>query len=641
MKLRFKLFPIFLSITIIFLSVLQFSITVYAYSSGIHTDKDKATLNKFFEDGKYYATYWITQLGAIFSDFSFSKVMENKAAWEDYWNGENIIVDADSRTVTFSEDLMTAFKQALLEVAEEENDFFLLPTTDYTTMSPTMFKTSYAYDSFKNIVSESGCVVVSGERHSAEYFEVFRPFHTSSPISLVRANNLKFDNYCEVRFYDTYSWQNYGFNYRLFYTRYKDSDGYVSYKNFNSFDEGKEGNGLQTYAFIGWRVGVGSAPSGWTPIIYSTDGRKLKVFNSLNALKNYTAGSRSVYFGSHFYDEPAEITVSFDDLEKYIDGKYDQFFDDLKDLIGTETDNEDSLTEEDLENLVDKILDKMDQIGGGGGDNPDNPDKPDNPGGDNTGFLQGMLDTLSGYLDSILQYLDGILLQLGFISDQIEDLTVEAAEEKTDSLLSSIFSAFTEIGDMLKSKFPFSIPWDIYSMLSFFARGDPTEASYAAPASYFGDDSVMSYSSDAGLVVSYPGVGASVETLDTVDVNNYDDSDDIVLDNAGIVVFADGDHGGGGASRPGDSGDHGGGGSSRPGVGSHYDSQGRYHVAPFYEIPFQISQSMGIEGSVIIDLAPFQPISDISRTMFTCIFVMSLLNLTVHVIDALGDLFPS
>ena len=88
-------------------------------------------------------------------------------------------------------------------------------------------------------------------------------------------------------------------------------------------------------------------------------------------------------------------------------------------------------------------------------------------------------------------------------------------------------------------------------------------------------------------------------------------------------------------------GNHGGGGSSRPGVGSHYDSEGKYHRAPFYEIPFVISKNMGIEGTLIIDLDPFIPLSEISRTMFTCIFIMSLISLSTKIIDALGDLFPS
>lgn len=634
MKLRFRLFPVFLSIMIVFLSLIQCSLTVYASSSGIHTDKDKAILNKFFEDAKYYVTYCTTQLGAIFSDYSFSKVMENKATWEDYWNGENIIVDSDSRTVTFSEDLTSAFKQALLEVAEETNGFRLYPTIDYDSIPASFFINSYDYKTFRNLVSESGCIIFYTSYFTSGGSMLYgRPFHdiTEDSVSLVVKTAYSAYVIVEAAFVGTNTWETYTTTIKQFNTKYTDSDGYSVFNTFKSWDEGKE---FKSNVYTGLLDMRGAYPTGSVVgyTFFSTDGRKLKVFNSLNALKNYTTGNRSVYFGSGFYDTPAEIKVSFDDLEKYMNTDYDKLLDELKDLIGKETDNEDSLTEEDLERLVDKLLEGLGNSGGGGSGGNDTP----GTGGDNTGFLQGMLDSISGYLDSILEYLDGILLELGYISNQIDDLTADAVEEKTDSVLSELFSAFTEIGDLLKTKFPFSIPWDIYSILTFLGSDDPVDGSArAAPVSYFGDDGVMAYSADDGLVIAYDDITmSSSENLCIMPLMTDED--------------VNGSHGGGGASRPGsdsdsgsDDGSHGGGGASRPGSGSHYDSEGNYHRAPFYEIPFQISKSMGIEGVVVIDLDPFIPLSEISRTMFTCIFIMSLVNLSVKIIDALGDLFPS
>lgn len=635
MIFRSKLFPVFLSIIFFFLSFFQTNITVYASNSshggGGSSSSTRPDGEEWFENDQLGSDKIPLVLGFLTSelkcltDGNFGSFMTNYFDMKEYFTSKHISISEEpdengDYSMIFSEDLTSAFKQALLEYAEETNGFFLMPTTDINTMPPTMFASSYNYNSFKNLVAESGCIAVADERHSSVSFSVFRPFHSSRPISLVRANNLNFSSYCEVNFYDTYSWTKYSFNYRVFYTRYKDNDGYVSYKTFKSWDEA-ENYSTKGYAHIGWKLVPGSgnigAPSSNTFVLYSTDGRKLKVFNSLNALKNYTTGQRSVYFGSGFYDEPGEIQVSFDDLEKYIDGKYDDFFNDLKDLINKETDNEDSLTEEDLEKLVDQILDKMDEIGGGNNSGDGN-DKPgtDN---DNTGFLQGMLDALSGYLDEITAYLDGILIQLGYISNQIEDMTADAVEEKADSVLLELFSAFGEIGDLLKTKFPFSIPWDIYSMLSFLSSDDPYDTpARAAPASYF-DTGIMTYSSEDGLVINYDDAVMSSTEIDA---------------DSGIMPLMTNEDVNSG-------GNHGGGGSSRPGVGSHYDSEGKYHRAPFYEIPFVISKNMGIEGTLIIDLDPFIPLSEISRTMFTCIFIMSLISLSTKIVDALGDLFPS
>ncbi len=637
MKNHTKEFSLFISVIVFVYSLYFFSFTSHAE---IYRDEEGHPHVENWEDVKEFGVNWVlwasSQLGAV-ANFDFAKFVENEETWNNLWNEDNVSISEDGSGLILSEDLTSALKQALLEYAEETNGFTLISTTNINDLSAADFNSAYIYHSFRNIVHENGLVAVTGGGVSGNMcnqslqFSLFLPFDKDSvknsdspgPVSLVKDSNYHSPYYDKVLYYDSYSWK--WLNYTVYDCKvyYNTDEGHTAYKVIMSFDECEEKKSGTTtdfknigYSYIGWnpKDNFSKKYSGY--FLYSTDGRKLKVFNSLNALKNYTAGQRSVYFGSGFYDEPGEIQVSFDDLEKYIDGKYDDFFNDLKDLIGKETDNEDSLTEEDLEKLVDQILDKMDEIGGG--DNPGDGD--DKPGTDNnTGFLQGMLDALSGYLDEITAYLDGILIQLGYISNQIEDMTADAVEEKADSVLLELFSAFGEIGDLLKTKFPFSIPWDIYSMLSFLSSDDPYDTlARAAPASYF-DTGIMTYSSEDGLVINYDDAVMSSTEIDA---------------DSGIMPLMTNEDVNSG-------GNHGGGGSSRPGVGSHYDSEGKYHRAPFYEIPFQISKSMGIEGTLIIDLDPFIPLSEISRTMFTCIFIMSLISLSTKIIDALGDLFPS
>lgn len=650
MKLRFKLFSIFLSVLIVFISSFQFSFISYAK---IYRDDEGHPHVENFSDIAEFGVNWVlwasSQLGAVVTH-DFSKFVENEAAWNSLWTEENVVISEDGSSVTFSEDLTAYIKQALIEYNEEINGFKLYPTINYLSVSPSKFKNIYLYKTFCNLIRENGIIDVN--TNSSYGFDrsdtmiVCVPFRqiTEDSVSLVAGTVYTGAIIVQGKFYGTNTWKLYSVQAKSFPTVYSNSDGSLTYKEYENFSSGTDiTNSPYAFPTSGLLDIRGTYPTGsvggWT--FFSNDGRKLKVFNSLNALKNYTVGQRSVYFGSGFYDTPTEIKISIEDLEKSKDIDYDKLLNDLKDLIGKETDNEDSLTEEDLERLVDKLLEGLNNSGGGSGGN-DNPGGNNNSGGtgDNTGFLQGMLDTISGYLDSILEYLDGILLELGYISDQIDDLTADAVEEKTDSLLSELFSAFGEIGDLLKTKFPFSIPWDIYSILSFLGSDDPVDGSpRAAPVSYFGDDGIMAYSSESGLVIAYD----EVKTLSSDSDADY-----------GIMLMSDddvngSDHGGGGASRPGNDsgsdssndGSHGGGGSSRPGSGSHYDSEGKYHRAPFYEVPFQISKSMGIEGTLIIDLDPFIPLSEISRTMFTCIFIMSLVNLSVRIIDALGDLFPS
>lgn len=476
MKLRFKMFSVILSIMITFFSIFESNLIVYA-SEDIYPP-GTSILEKIITEGTTYVAYLGCRLKSL-ADGDFAKWIQTKDDYIQWWNTGHISISNDvdgsgTPGVVFDEDLTAYLKQAILEYAEETNGFFLMPTTDINTMPPTMFASSYNYNSFKNLVAESGCIAVADERHSSVSFSVFRPFHSSRPISLVRANNLNFSSYCEVNFYDTYSWTKYSFNYRVFYTRYKDNDGYVSYKTFKSWDEA-ENYSTKGYAHIGWKLVPGSgnigAPSSNTFVLYSTDGRKLKVFNSLNALKNYTAGQRSVYFGSGFYNDPGEIKVSFDDLEKYIDGKYDDFFNDLKDLINKETDNEDSLTEEDLEKLVDKILNASDGSGGSGSDSGSDAA----PSGI-IGWLEKIYDKLADMLkqlksikrwtviDTVINGVDAVADWLDLIHDIISD-----ADDGMESAVSTLSSALDDSAGLLKKKFPFSIPWDILAFVTLFA----------------------------------------------------------------------------------------------------------------------------------------------------------------------------
>lgn len=624
MKSHIKLFPILLSFVIFIFSFFQCSFTSFAV-----VEDGKIIIRDFhdlLELGTDVISFTYCQLKSVY-DGNFTQLISNDETFKSKWNEDNVIVDETTQTITFTEDLTAYMKQALIEYAEEVNGFELISTTNVNDLSASNFRSGYIYHSFRNLVHEAGLIAITGGGVGGNVCDQSLSFSFSLPLdsstiksgipsgalSFVKASNFNSPYYSKVWYYDSFSWDS--LTYRTFDCEvyYNTEEGHTAYKVITSLDEcpvktsGYVPDMSNNYGYIGWDPVLNFSKNFSGFFLYSTDGRKLKVFNSLSALKNYTAGQRGVYFGSGFYDTPKEIKVSFDDLDKFLNKDNDELFDKLKDLINSKTDNEDSLTEEDLEKLVDKLLEGINNSGGDNSGDNDNTGG-NKPGGDNDN-TGGIINGISGYLDTILEYLDGILLELGYISNQIEDMTAEAVEEKTDSILLELFSAFGEIGDLLKTKFPFSIPWDIYSMLSFLSSDDPYDMpARAAPMSYFGDDGVISYSSDDGLVIDY---------------NN------IAIHNEGTAMLID------------DGGSHGGGGASRPGSDGHYDSEGNYHRAPFYEIPFQISKSMGIEGTLIIDLDPFIPLSEISRTMFTCIFIMSLVNLSTKIVDAMGDLFPS
>lgn len=158
---------------------------------------------------------------------------------------------------------------------------------------------------------------------------------------------------------------------------------------------------------------------------------------------------------------------------------------------------------------------------------------------------------------------------------------------------------FSEIADVAKGKFPFSIPNDMRILLERIAV-TPSE-----PAALYTDDmsGVSVYSDDHG------GGGSS-----------RDDETE--------------PPGGGGASRPGGSGfvsvEHGGGGSSGEPVE-------QKDGAPVFRLPIVIER-YNIEEYIIIDMSPFESVSRMSRALFSIMYVLCLYNLTFKVMGLWGDL---
>lgn len=620
MKSRFKLFPIFLSIMIVFLSIFQYSITAYAsggsYGGGGHMRDDGSfwyTQDKVYDSfGDFISNeadkliaYGISVVKAV-SDGDFVKYIQNDAAFQDYFNPSHIIYSDDidgngTEGIVFSDELTVYMKQALLEYAEEANGFTLMHTINYNSIPPSMFThagaSSYMYNTFRALVMENGCIAVYTTSFSTASLSVCRPFHDSDdPVAFVKKGKNADGISILVDIYDACTWQKVFFPIKAFTTLIS---GTGTYRIYNSWDDvgdisrnTKSTDNFFVYENISTYWG-GNFGKGY--YLFSTDGRKVKVFNSVDAMKNYTAGYRSVYFGSGFYEDPGEIKVSFDDLEKYLDGKYDDFFKDLKDLIGKETDNEDDLSEEDLEKLVDKILDKMDESGN---------DDPGNNTGDNSGLLQSMLSTISGYLDDILMYLESILTDLDYIVLQMQDMTEEEVNDKSDSVISEFTGAFSEIADMMSRKFPFSIPWDIKNLYVALSGGkEPgiqTLADDIGIEDFFDSDTSPPRSGGRLVdVVVYPSPSRSSPAADGYGIMPLVADED--MGNISPVPPS------GGVS-PSDTG------------------------APVFKIPLVI-KSAGINSALLIDMSNFDTVSEISRTTFLLIFLYQLFLLSMRVFE--------
>ena len=645
MKKKVRIFSIILSLFLFFFSVWNCTLNVFAFPKFDWSDMSWKEASWEEVEGEVMATlgYVSTSLSAV-TDGNFSQFIANyydfKSLWDESgWLKDQIVVDSNDNTITFSDDLTAYMKQALIEYAEETNGFKLIATTDYHDLSASDFASGYVYHSFRNIVHENGLVAITGGGVSGNVcnqslsFAFFLPFdkdsiknsNSSGSVSLVKASGFNSPYFEKIFFYDSLSWD--WLNYTVYDCKvyYNTDEGHTAYKVITSFDECEEKtSGIKTdfqdvgYSYIGWNPILNFSKNYSGYFLYSTDGRKLKVFNSLNALKNYSVGDRSVYFGSGFYDTPGEIQVSFDDLEKYIDGKYDSFFDDLKDLIG---DNEDNLTEEDLEKLVDKILDKMDDIGGN--------NKPGDSTGDNSGILDGISDalegitsTISGYLDAILMYLESILTDLDYIVMQYQDMTEEDAKTKTDSALNELKGTFSEVGDMMTKKFPFCIPWDLKQLFVTLNGGKDYSGEDAAMLLSGGDiEGYAAATPENPELPTFSGYTGSGKLVDVIIYSSPSSRASPSSGENGIMMLSADDTGNGGTT---------GNDTAGADAGVYRSESG----APVFHIPFVLN-SIGLNSALVIDMSPFDGVSDISRTLFLLIFIYQLILLSIRITEFL------
>ena len=243
--------------------------------------------------------------------------------------------------------------------------------------------------------------------------------------------------------------------------------------------------------------------------IVTEDGGRIRVFKSQSDFMEYSVGQRKVYFGSGFYDfDPTDITATWDDISGTLD-HMDDILQELLDKINDSTD------ESAIEELLQEILDAI-RNGGGGG----------NGGGDESGvvvsvdkieaLLQEILDaimviggnggggiggTVSQWYQDILDYLDKILKQLKSIKrwtvidtfidgvdaiadwlDLIHDVLSDV-DDGAESAIATLSDALDDATGLLKSKFPFSVPWDIFFFVTLLAA-DPETPHFEVPIDF-------------------------------------------------------------------------------------------------------------------------------------------------------------
>lgn len=589
-----KLFILFLCTVILSSSILMcYTIPVFAKPT---LDEDGHLHVYNWDDIKDCATDWVmhmaSQIGAVFYDHSFSQYVQNKESWVDYWKEDNVIISENGTSVTFSTELMAYIKQCIDDYAAENQPFYLEKTYKMSDVPASYFKSKSAYDYFKSYFeSDSYKYILLTTSISEFLISDFTPV-VKEGCGFVKYSYGSSNRYYGYRVYDS-DWQ--------LYEPPLDRCVYKQDENNNLYFEIVE-NAVNA-KYISRHI-EGRFDSGITCVLVTKDGGSVRIFNTLSDYINYSVGQRKIYYTNNYYNYvPSDLQVSIDDLQKTIDDMQD-VIDKLLDQI---TDN---TTESEIEELLRQILEEMknNQGGGSGGDGGGG-----SGGGDvnvdidlgaTNGLLSKILAKVTQIFDKISssagqfmtdvvnsikelgemlkKYLITITGDLDDIKGKLEQMTEDEFAEKTDSMLNESKESFSEIGDVAKGKFPFSLPNDMRILIERI----------------------------------------SLPPAETVSLHSSGPP--------GVSVYSD--HGGGGASRPSP------GGIASVEQGSTGNSFGVSPTgAPVIRCPIVV-KSVGIDCSIVIDLSEFGRVALLARTLLTLMFVCGLYNLTFKVMGLWGDL---
>lgn len=467
MKQAFKkILSYSLSICIITLSVFMCPILVQAKPT---MDEDGHLHVYNWEDLKEAAPsflqYISAQIGCIVN-YDFYGFVQNKNGWNDLWTEENVIISDEGKSITASADLVDFIKQALQEYADETNPFKIQKTYSYKSIPAGLFPSKQTYKVFVDYCESHYMVAFS--------FPVISSYTNTAmllgDVSEVVDDGGGFVASGSTGFYTVNSNWSRAPVWRDYYTFQQDDNGEYIVTYISEHDQ-------QCTSFLNYNATTAEFRQYLTTgYLVTKDGGRIRVFNSLAEFKDYNAGQRKVYFGKEFYDyTPAEITATWDEISDTL-GHMDDILQELLDKIT------DSMDESEIEDLLQQILDAIINGGGSGG------------GGGIGGVLSGFYEDVLLYLDKILKQLksikrwavidtfidgaDAIADWLSLIHDILSDV-----DDGMESAVSTLSSALDDATGLLKTKFPFSVPWDIFFFVTLLAA-DPETPHFEIPIDF-------------------------------------------------------------------------------------------------------------------------------------------------------------
>ena len=308
-------------------------------------------------------------------------------------------------------------------VENEGYGYFYLPTLSPDDVPTSIFKDSSSYSNFKTYVENSEYVTVLC---ITVYSEISNPNTSYYLFNNSKNVNVFYDGARFGFYYDDWNaysgqWVRYYNSTQFSITNPEEFNSQVNYTSYTDFS-GKfyheiAGNG-NYYMFA------------------TKDGRDIKIFRSLDALKNHTVGKQDYYrVVTNNYDTTTDNSVSF--TGDYIKDNSNTY---SYDIIQNEIDNSTEINESTVNNIVNNntstIVNNYYTTTGDDGDGDDT----GNGGGISGDSVTNLINGITGLLDFVINLLGNVISLIAtFLNSALELL----------SGLSGQFGGFTQLlGDM-------------------------------------------------------------------------------------------------------------------------------------------------------------------------------------------------
>lgn len=342
-------------------------------------------------------------------------------SWDDYINS-HFQANAAETEVTVSSEFVNDFRTWLQGELDEESGYILLPTLSTSYLPASYFPDKRQYDSLKNridsSVDNSFCTYSMNVCSFYEGVNVVGIYDISNKVYKITYYD---DNWSKISPIPFLSLNLDG--------SFTNTD--ISYSYVQVYGDGKFHS---------------SGGFGQFGSIITSNGRKVKVFKSVEAMKSYSVGQQPYYCTSNYYNYNSsnDNSITTNENNYVSNDEYNNYYNEVSNTIINNNYNN-GISEEQLAQIIDAIVNANNNNNGGSGGSS---------GGDSSGG-SGILDMVEG----VGKLLDFILSLVGKLVGLISDFLTNVL-----SMLGN-FTAFTDgFGEFLTEAFGFLPPEAILSI---------------------------------------------------------------------------------------------------------------------------------------------------------------------------------